>query len=414
MSNPLAITAVTATLRQIIELGIEPEGSGIPVTTRPLDKANTDHTNHKALNLFLYQTAIDAAWSNMDMPRQVNPGETGYPALALTLYYLLSAYGENDDNNHDHRLLGRAMSALYDNPVLSPDQIKAAFSGSDLQNQVEHVRITYQPLSTEELSKLWTAFATQYRPSVAYQVSVVLIESSRAARSPLPVLKQGPQDKGPVAQADMTPPFPALVDIVLPNQQASAHLGDVITLDGIHLDADSVILTFNQPRLSAPLQVPPPPIISRDGSTITFKLPDNTVDPLASAKWPAGFYTVSAEIKRSGQPDLTTNELVFSIAPTVTSALPMTVARSGSGDATIMLTCSPLVMPDQHAILLLGDRQVEASPHPIQTGSLVFFVQAADAGDYLIRLRIDGVDSLLVDRSVTPPVFDTTQRVKIT
>ncbi len=414
MSNPLAIAAVTATLRQIIELGIEPEGSGIPVTTRPLDKANTDHSNHKALNLFLYQTSVDPAWSNMDMPRQVNPGETGFPPLALTLYYLLSAYGENDDNSHDHRLLGRAMGALHDNPVLSPDQIKAAFSGSDLQNQVEHVRITYQSLSTEELSKLWTAFATQYRPSAGYQVSVVLIESSRAARSPLPVLKQGPQDQGPVAQADLTPPFPALVDLVLPNQQASAHLGDIITLVGVHLDADSLVLTFNQPRLSAPLQVPPPVIIARDGSTITFKLPDNTDDPNASSKWPAGFYTVSVAIKRTGQPDLTTNELVFSIAPRLTSALPMTVARGGGGAATITLTCVPMVLPDQRAILLLGDRQVEASPHPTQTGSLIFFVQAADPGDYLIRLRIDGVDSLLVDRSVTPPVFDTTQRVKIT
>jgi hypothetical protein len=36
------------------------------------------------------------------------------------------------------------------------------------------------------------------------------------------------------------------------------------------------------------------------------------------------------------------------------------------------------------------------------------------AGEYLTRLRIDGVDSQLVDRSVTPPVFDNTQLVTVT
>jgi hypothetical protein len=31
-----------------------------------------------------------------------------------------------------------------------------------------------------------------------------------------------------------------------------------------------------------------------------------------------------------------------------------------------------------------------------------------------VRLRVDGVDSLLVDRSVSPPVFDTSQKVTVT
>ncbi len=51
------------------------------------------------------------------------------------------------------------------------------------------MRITLQPLSVEEISKLWTAFQTQFRTSVSYQVSVVLIESQRPAKTPLPVLR---------------------------------------------------------------------------------------------------------------------------------------------------------------------------------------------------------------------------------
>jgi hypothetical protein len=41
-------------------------------------------------------------------------------------------------------------------------------------------------------------------------------------------------------------------------------------------------------------------------------------------------------------------------------------------------------------------------------------VPGAPAGEHWLRLRVDGVDSVLVDRSVTPPVYDDTQKVTIT
>jgi hypothetical protein len=41
-------------------------------------------------------------------------------------------------------------------------------------------------------------------------------------------------------------------------------------------------------------------------------------------------------------------------------------------------------------------------------------VPSVAAGEYFARLRIDGVDSFLVDHSVSPPVFDQTQKVTVT
>jgi len=46
-------------------------------------------------------------------------------------------------------------------------------------------------MSLEDVSKLWTTFQTQYRISAAYEVSVVIIESSRIVKTPLPVLTRG-------------------------------------------------------------------------------------------------------------------------------------------------------------------------------------------------------------------------------
>ena len=80
MSNALALAAVTATLRDLIETGIEtdPGVSGISVTTRPLDRAR-DTTFTNQVNLFLYHTSENAAWQNMDIPRRRSPGSPGRP-----------------------------------------------------------------------------------------------------------------------------------------------------------------------------------------------------------------------------------------------------------------------------------------------------------------------------------------------
>ena len=50
---------------------------------------------------------------------------------------------------------------------------------SDLADQVELIKITPAAMSIDDMSKLWTAIQSNYRPSSAYQVSVVLIEGTR-------------------------------------------------------------------------------------------------------------------------------------------------------------------------------------------------------------------------------------------
>jgi hypothetical protein len=65
-------------------------------------------------------------------------------------------------------------------------------------------------------------------------------------------------------------------------------------------------------------------------------------------------------------------------------------------------------------LLLVGDAEVPAQPHATRTDTLTFVAGPIAPGEYPVRLRVDGVDSLLVDGSSTPPVFDPTQKVTIT
>src|ERR1051325_2639186 len=225
MSNSYAIAAVTATLQSILQQGVLAEGdlSGTSVTIAPLDKARPVGSSNNQLNLFLYQVVRNAAWANADMPRQTLPGEISIPPLPLNLSYLLTAFGRDDDHAqpYGHELLGKAMNILHDHPVLSADDIKAATSmllpDSNLDSQLEKIRITLHPITVDELSKLWTGFATQYRLSAAYEVGVTLIESTRSANAPLPVLTRGKADSGVTSQADLISPVPMLEGMAPPH-----------------------------------------------------------------------------------------------------------------------------------------------------------------------------------------------------
>ncbi|MEQ8961013.1 MAG: DUF4255 domain-containing protein, partial [Coleofasciculus sp. C2-GNP5-27] len=262
MSNPLAIAAVTTTLRYLLQQRFDQAlAGGVTVTTKPLDKARDNGTgNGNQVNLFLFQTHLNPTWRNMDIPNQAKPGETGLPPLALNLHYLLTAYAQNDDYPEptSHRLLGQAMSVFHDHPILSRQDIQDALplaDRADLDNQVERVRITPESLSVDELSKLWTTFQTEYRISAAYEVAVVLIESRRSVKTPLPVLRRGAEDQGVQSQANLIPPYPTLTSIQLPNQQPSAVLGDELLLRGHHLQGDTVAVQFSHALLSEPMEI---------------------------------------------------------------------------------------------------------------------------------------------------------------
>jgi len=419
MSNSLAIAAVTATLRNLIKAGIGNEVPGATVTTQPPDEVTLPGD---LINVYLYQTTLNAAWRNRDMPRQTKPGETGHPPLALNLFYLLTAYGKNNASPElpdltSHRLLGRAMRVLLDHPILSGAEVKNALQGNDLDEQIEHVRITQQPLTLDEMSKLWTTFQSNYRISTAYEVSVVLIESQLQSTAPLPVLKRGEEDRGVDAQANLMAPFPTLTEMLLPiERQASAQLGNELTLRGHHLDGDGITARFSNARLAVPIEVGPLAAApSTELADLKVALPN---DALSRSRWVAGYYTVSLVVSRNTDlvnKQRTTNELSFPLAPQILTGLPITRAAA-AGDFPLVLTCSPEVRPEQRASVLFGADEIKADAHAVQTDTLTFQIPITQAskGEHFVRLRVDGVDSLLIKYDQTPLTFDNNQKVTIT
>lgn len=423
MSNALAIAAVTLTLRSLIDRNLPDDLAGASVTAKPLDKAVSSSggpSSGNQINLFLYQTEINPSWRNLPLPDQVRPGESGHPPLALNLHYLITAYGEDDDDTRSHRLLGQAMSTLHDHPILSPEEIELATAtelpGSTLHQQIESVRIVPHTLSLDELSRLWTTFQTQYRISAAYQASVVVIESRRAARTPLPVLRRGRDDEGITVQGDLIPPVPTLTTLELPRRQPSLRLGETLKIIGAQLAGSDLEVRFQHPRLEAALTTE---VLSQSTTELEVRLPEPGDAATAAApqnQWLPGVYTVQVAVQLQGEDaQRLTNALPVALAPQIVTDPPIDVATdAATGITTLTVQTLPSVLPEQRAALLLGNRELLAQPRSDRTNTLTFQVTDMPAGNYFVRLRIDGADSLLVqDFEARPPQFDPTQQVTL-
>ncbi len=443
MSSAFAIAAVSAVLRQLLDDGLHKHdlsflGSMLDTTVRPLDSLSIGQADERPhLNLFLYQVTPNSGWRNVNLPSRGESGERiSNPPLALDLHYLLTASG--NQRLQADTLLGFGMQILHECPFLSREYITRilsfesdepdikAVAVAKLADQVEQIRICPQAMSIEEMSKLWSIIGVKYRPSVAYLASVVLIQSEKETRSQLPVLRIGQDNRGVKVQPDLIPPYPAIEKIDLPRRQTSALPGDTLTIVGYHftedidgpLTVDKMTVRLVHPRLSESIDID----VSSDHYTntrLTVSLP---------AQCPAGVCTLSILItpQDSRRNSRATHEFPLSVAPRLKTIngqelkpapdLPI-VPRSniddnGLGDLILSLTCEPQVLPEQRVELLLGNYSLPANPRAEASESLTFTAKKIRADAFRLRLRVDGVDSLLIDRSdERQPKFDETQQV---
>ena len=443
MAGPFAIAAVTAVLKDLLNDGMNNHDLSalghVTVTALPPDRIPVSAAEEKSqINLFMYQVTPNIGWRNAGLPSRGSDGQRlTNPPLALDLHYLVTAYGKVEF--HAEALLGYAMQLLHERPILTRDMIRATLSpalpaevtlppelamiaSADLAEQVETIKISPAHLDTEEMSRLWAAMQAKYRPTAVYQLSVVLIDAGRPARAALPVLRQGDDGRGPQASAGTIPPFPSIEAVTLPAGQVQALLGDAVVVKGHHFalaSGKAADVTVSARLVSALRDIVveiPAPLAQRGDSQVGFTIPNTPAD------LPAGVYGLSLTVTPTapGSDPRVSNVAPLPIAPRITDglgALARTAvdAVTGLGTATVEITCSPQVLPEQRATLVIGSKEIAAEPHPTQTDALTFVAPLMAAGSYPVRLRIDGAESLLVSGAASgDPQFDPTQMLDLT
>lgn len=143
--------------------------------------------------------------------------------------------------------------------------------------------------------------------------------------------------------------------------------------------------------------------------------------PATPAAIPAGLWSVTADVTNTVDSQTvtsSTNTLALAVAPRITNPMPASVQRDVQHSAVIALTCEPDVLAGQPVTLIVGDRSVPEqrtlTGDPVDGDTLSFVVTNAPLGEHLLRLRVAGVDSRLVDRSQTTPQFDASQKLTVT
>lgn len=391
MSDHRAIGSVSATLKYLIQAWVTHDlGVSVNVVlTRP-DTATA--TSTPTLSLFLYQVSPNPQLRQDELPtRRADGTLSGRPRLPLDLHYLLSVYG-GESALHPQVLLGSALRALHTFPVLTRDLVAAALADeiggsdthplydSDLARQVELVRLTPLRLDLEELSKLWSVMLqAPYAVSAAFQAGAVLID---AATAPTPAL--------PVRAVQLfTLPKPI---IVLESVQSTLGRDEPITAEsslllrgrGLRGDTTRVRVAGVEgvPASASPLE------IRFDLATLPAGALRAGVQPVSVVHHP------TADDGTALDYGFESNALGFALRPTITVS-----TSSPPSTSELTLEVSPAIERRQRVVLYLYGAQSFAFEATIDAETadelVVRLGDGVPAGDYLVRLQVDGAQSVL-------------------
>ncbi len=413
MSTALAVAAVTRVLSSVIDQAIQNFGAnailGTPpyLTTKSPDQLEVGTGEAAQLSLFLYHVTTNQGWSEVGLPSRNSAGvPVDRPPLALDLHYLLIAYG--DSEYIPQVLLGLGMQALHETPFLYRQQITsvftpppplvpldAALATAGLDGQVEMVKITPEPLSTEDLSKLWTAFGGKFRPSAGYAATVVLIESTTPVQPGLPV-----QTANVTTLQLRQPNITAVTPTFVPWATSLS-----LTLSGTNLTGPGVVVVFDNNPTAPQTPTPAGPA----GSTVA-------VPPL-----PAGINTlrVVQQVAVGAPPPknvVESNVSLFYLQPVIrqgTTPPNDDLITTGTVDNSVTPAVTPVTVQldpalqsSQQVQLLLNELDppaggsplsftFDATPAQIGTNTVTFSTFGTRSGPYLVRVRVDGAESLL-------------------
>lgn len=129
------------------------------------------------LSIYLYHIESDPQLRNQP---ELAVGTTGLvrAPLALRLYYLLTPL--LDDEEFNQLVLGRILQALHDRPFI--DEVADGPLDDSRGGGSPKLRLSLEPMTLENLSRVWHAMGSDYRLSLAYLMRTVMIDSALAPR----------------------------------------------------------------------------------------------------------------------------------------------------------------------------------------------------------------------------------------
>jgi hypothetical protein len=300
-----AIGAVTMLLRDRLL------GRGFAVTVGKPEDANVSDSTAK-LNLFLYETVVDASLRNHRLDAD------GPDPLWLVLRYLLTAFDdeEHSDSPAAHALIGQGLVALHELNFLRLDGTSTPVR-SALEHNPEPLKITFDESTPDLISKLMQGPDETYRLSAAVQVRPVLLLPAELPRYSLLVgvdySATPPTEADDAVGIEVLPSLGPRLDRVEP---VTFEAGEPITVFGEDLHLAGLEVVLGEEPLQVVGQWP-----DRLAVIVTSTLPGPPGGRIAAGLGPpAGELPLRVRLTRPGGRYRTSNLLSADLRPVVTTA----------------------------------------------------------------------------------------------
>jgi hypothetical protein len=419
MSNYLAIATVTATLQRLLQSTIQADVEGARVTTVRPENLGAG-TPEVGVNVFLYQATQNPVWGNSNVPGRQRRGEaTKQSQTPLDLHYLMSFYG-NDVEMESQRLLGSVIRTLDDRSTLSRDLLRETINDSsfpflaesDLADQTEKIQISAIDLELEELTSLWGSFfQSPYILSCTYKISVLVLDGVTPSRRALPV-----RDRRVAASPfSLQPVIEQIISEAGRYQPITRE--SILLVIGLQLQSANTQVRIGE-ALITPLSVTP--------THLRVALTDLPIDSLRAGV--QGLRIVHCREEKSDDrasrlTALLTKKIVesnveaFILRPAVTeirvTEIPSSDDEFRSADVTIVADLP--IGRSQRVVLSLNERSIDdpqeylfdAETRSEDTDRVTILVRDIVPGEYLVRLIVDGAESLLeIDTTPNSPTHE--------
>jgi hypothetical protein len=156
------------------ELNSDPQISGLIDSADRISlesPADLENNNSVRLSMYLYRILENPYMKNR-FPVEGTGGKLRKPPLTLDLYYLLTPLVGSP--REQQIVLGKSMQILYDRAILQGGDLSDGLGTSG-----EEIRLVLNPVSLEELTRVWQALEISYRLSVCYIARVVIVDSEQ-------------------------------------------------------------------------------------------------------------------------------------------------------------------------------------------------------------------------------------------
>lgn len=141
--------------------------------------------NHiEGLSVWLYRIIRDDQRLNAP-PQRLDRNHLRRAPLPVRLHYLITPHISNDAEaspETEQMILGKVLQMFYDHPTLRGTDLQGDFEGTTVE-----LNVRLEPLSLEEITRVFDALDRPYQLSVSYEVSVVYIHSVREPDDTAPV-----------------------------------------------------------------------------------------------------------------------------------------------------------------------------------------------------------------------------------